>query len=225
MLDTKPLFVIKKYRSILLAAAIVEAVSYIVSLTDSIVAGNMINSSAFAAIGLISPFISVSVFVSSIINSGTIKYYSDYIGAFENRRAKEIFSQGVYMSILAGFAYAAIMFVLRDSIISILTDSAVMQQYAREYYNIILLMIVIHPVSFLIDNMTIADGGEKLSAVANMIFIISNIVLSVVFARLWGIKGIAAASAVSRYLFVLNHIFTFSRKKEYTKTYMALATR
>ena len=52
MQQTKPLFLIRKYRSILWAAVIVEAVNYIVSLTDSIISGNLIGSDALTAIGL-----------------------------------------------------------------------------------------------------------------------------------------------------------------------------
>lgn len=50
MQETKPRFIIKKYHSILRAAIIVEAVGFIVSLTDSIIAGNFIGDEAFAAI-------------------------------------------------------------------------------------------------------------------------------------------------------------------------------
>lgn len=50
MQETKPRFIIKKYHSILRAAIIVETVGFIVSLTDSIIAGNFISDEAFAAI-------------------------------------------------------------------------------------------------------------------------------------------------------------------------------
>ena len=40
------------------------------------------------------------------------------------------------------------------------------------------------------DNLVIADGGEKLSAGANVAFIISNVLLSYLFAGVWGIRGV-----------------------------------
>jgi hypothetical protein len=49
----KTSFYYQKYHSILRAAIIVEAVGFIVSLTDSIIAGNFIGDEAFAAIGLL----------------------------------------------------------------------------------------------------------------------------------------------------------------------------
>ena len=72
MKETKALFIIKKYHSILRAAIIIEAVNFIVSLTDGVVAGNAIGEEAFAAIGLLAPFLSISTFISSIVNTGTV---------------------------------------------------------------------------------------------------------------------------------------------------------
>ena len=70
MLETKPVFIIKKYYSILTAAIVVEAVAYLVSLTDTVIAGHMLGNEAMAAIGLVSPLLSISTFLSSIIYSG-----------------------------------------------------------------------------------------------------------------------------------------------------------
>ena len=49
MKQTKPLVILRKYRSIFFAAAIVEAVSFLVSLTDTIVAGNEVGAEALMA--------------------------------------------------------------------------------------------------------------------------------------------------------------------------------
>lgn len=122
MKQTKPFFVIKKYRSILLAAIVVESVNYIISLTDSIIAGNILGGDALVAIGLLAPFLSLSLFMSSIINSGTIMLFSSHIGRFEKQRSLEFFSQGIYMAILTGVLYSAVLLVSRNFIISSLTE-------------------------------------------------------------------------------------------------------
>ena len=94
MEQTKPLVILRKYRSILFAAAIVEAVTFLVSLTDSIVAGNMVSDTAFTAIGLMAPFASISTFLAATVNSGTVLSFSENIGAFQKRRAHEFLNQG-----------------------------------------------------------------------------------------------------------------------------------
>lgn len=68
MEETKPTILIKKYKSLLLASMVVEVVSYIVSLTDSVIAANRVGIEALTALGLVSPFFFISVFVASVIN-------------------------------------------------------------------------------------------------------------------------------------------------------------
>ena len=213
MQQTKPLFIIRKYRSILLAAIIVESVSYIVSLTDSIVAGNALGGPAFSAIGLLAPFLSVSTFISSVVNSGTIMNYSYQIGSFDKRRTMEFFSQGIFMALLAGTVYAGILFACRDFILMRITGSELIRQYALDYYNTIIPIFILNPLSCLLDNMVIADGEERLSAGANVIQIVLNVLLSVLFVGNLGIKGVALASVLSKFLFVLIICFHFLSRK------------
>lgn len=203
MQQTKPIFLIRKYRSILWAAIIVESVNFILSLTDIFVAGNIIGVDAFAAIGIVAPFISFSTFVSSIINSGTTMNFSYQVGRFDKRRALEFFSQGVYLALISGALYAGILSVLLHVVRPYLPADLEILEYALQYFKVILLFFLFDPLSYLLDNLLVADGGEKLSVAANMILIISNIILSFVFARRWGVPGVAAASVLSKLLFIL----------------------
>lgn len=212
MQQTKPLFLIRKYRSILTAAITVEAVNYIVSLTDSIVAGNMLGNEALTGIGVLSPFLLFSFFVSSIIISGTVMNYSYEIGRFDRKRAGEFFSQGVTMALLVGIVYPVLLLLLREPILSVITGSGPVREYAREYFNIILFFYFLTPIANLLDNLVIADGGEKLSAAANIVMIVSNVAFSLLFAVWWGIQGVALASVLSKVLFVLVISFSFFGK-------------
>ncbi len=213
MHETKPLFIIRKYRSILMAAIIVEAVNYIVSLTDSIVAGNILGGTAFAAIGLIAPFLSVSVFISSVISSGMVLNYSYHVGAFEKRRALEFFSQGVYTAVISGAVYAALLLLIREPVLARISASPEMLRCAREYYDVILMYIMVNPLAYLLDNMLVADGSEKLSAAANILAILLNVFLSIVFAYWWGVRGIAAASAASNITYIIIACLHFTSRR------------
>lgn len=203
MQQTAPHFIIKKYRSILWATVIVEAVNYIVSLTDSVVAGNILGSDALAAIGVLAPFMAVATFVASIVNSGTVMRYSYYVGCFDKKRAGEITGQGVFMALAAGAVYVMLLYVLKNPVLAQITPPGEVRDYANQYYDLILPLFFLLPVSYLSDSLLVADGGEKLSTVANLIFIFNNIGLSVLFADWWGIRGIAIASVLSELLFIL----------------------
>lgn len=217
ILETKPIFIIKKYRSILRAAIIVEAVDYIVSLTDSVVAGNIIGTDAFAVIGLIAPFVSISLFLSSIVNSGSVLHFSYQIGRFNKRRANEYFSQGLLMAILTGVLYVLLLLLFSAFFITNLSDDEEIRMYFSEYFYIILIFYMLSPLSYLLDSLIVADGGEKLSAAANVTQIVCNIGCSFFFAALWGIKGIAIASVLGKVIYILITGLHFFSKKNTLK--------
>ncbi|MBQ3392207.1 MAG: hypothetical protein IJG52_02205 [Lachnospiraceae bacterium] len=68
MSEGKPIFIIKKYRSILWAAVVVESVSFIVSLTDGIVAGNLIGLRALEGVTIFA----INVFAVSSFDAVTL---------------------------------------------------------------------------------------------------------------------------------------------------------
>lgn len=202
MKKTKNSFLGRKYISILRASIIVEAVAYIVTLTDTLVAGNMIGTAALSAVGLVAPLVGISTFLMSVINSGTVPKYSYYIGRFDRKRANEYFSQGILLGLSLGVLFLFVFLALKDAIIERYAVQADMLPYVQDYYSVIVFCFVLDPVMALLDNTAIADGGENLSAFANVFQIISNIALSILFSRLWGVKGIAYASLLGKVLFL-----------------------
>ncbi len=166
-------------------------------------AGNALGSDALAAIGLIAPFMSFSVFISGILSSGTVTKYSYHVGCFETRRALEYFSQGIFLSPIAGVAYTGLLVLFRNAIFSWIAPPGEIQRLAREYFGIMLLFFLLNPLMYVLAAMLVADGGEKLAAVANITSIALNIALSILFVGCWGIRGIAIATVLSRLIFLL----------------------
>ncbi|MDO5132549.1 MAG: MATE family efflux transporter [Eubacteriales bacterium] len=203
MNQTKPVILLQKYRSILLAAAVVEAVSFIVSLTDSIVAANVVGQEAFAAIGLISPFFSLASFLAAIVNSGTVLFYSENIGRFEKRRAHQYFTQGVLLALAFGTVFTVLLILFKENVLASYSVTADMRQYVSGYFDIIVFYFLLEPISCLLDNMVVADGGEKLSSAVNVAQIVGNVLLSVFLARRYGVRGIAIASVTCKVAFVI----------------------
>ena len=212
MHQTKPTFIIKRYKSILRAAIIVESVNYIVTLTDSIVAGSAVSAEAFTAIGLIAPFLTLSVFLASTVSTGAAVNYSYSVGRFDKRRADELFSQGMYTAILTGAVYAAVMFLLGGTVIKGLSPSAGITRYLSDYYYIILFIFFMNPITYTLDIMLIADGSERLSIIANISQIICNVSLSVVLAQHLGVKGVALATVISKVLYIVIACTHFFKK-------------
>ena len=210
---TKPYVILGKYRSLLLSALVVETVTFLVSLTDSLVAGNVVNADAFAAIGLLTPFFFVSSFFAATINSGTLSNYNDQIGSFHQDRAHEYFSQGFYLSLLAGVLHFAAMLLCKRIIFIGLDVPPGMAQYLSDYYNIIVIYFLLYPTSCLLSNIVISDGGEKLSLAVNILQILANVILSLFLSHRFGVKGIALATVISIALSILLVIPWFFTKR------------
>jgi len=213
MFQQKPFFLIRKYHSILVAAIVVEAVSFLVSLTDSIVAANMVSETAFAAIGIMSPFFSISVFITATINSGTVLNFSEQIGSFNKKRAFEFFSEGVIFALASGAVYTVVLILIKKPFIDSQVITPETALALSEYYDLIIFYFMMSPISALLDNIVIADGGEKLSAVSNSIQIVGNIVLSYALSVPLGITGVAAATVICKALFIVIILFWFFGKR------------
>ena len=197
-----PLFLIKKYKSILRAAVVVEAACCLVSFTDSLISGNMLGPEALSAVALVSPFMSVGTFITCVINSGTLLDYSYNVGKGDTDRSNKIFCQGVLTAAVAGTILFLTLLLCKDLFLQSIGYSDSMAGYANDYYTIIIFYLWLCPLTCVLDNVMVCDGGESVSAAANTTEIVGNVVLSILFARLWGIKGLAAASVICKLIFL-----------------------
>ena len=199
--NEKPVFLIRKYHRILRAAIVVEAITYLASLTDAVVAGHAMGAEALTAINLVSPLLMIITFFGGAINTGTVLRYSYFVGRFDRERAHEIFSEGCIMAVAAGVVLSGLFYALEQVLLARMVLSESLKQYVHDYYVIVALYAVAAPLGFLLDNIVIADGREKLSAAANVIYILGNILFSALFSQWWGIRGVAAATVLSVVLF------------------------
>ena len=196
--ETRPLFIIRKYRSVMRAAVVIELVAYLVSLTDALIAGRFISSNALTAIGLMAPLQFTIVFLSAAINSGTLLGYTRAVGAFDRQRACEVFSEGTITAAGTGLLFAGLMVALRKPFFALLYAEPEILRYLRDYYSVIVLYYLFRPLNVVLDSIVMNDGGERLSSAANVLQTVGNVLLSYLFMKLWGVRGIAFATALSQ---------------------------
>ena len=213
-----PTFLINKYKSILRAAIVIEAACCLVSFTDSLVSGNMLGSEALSAVGLVSPLMSVGTFIASVINSGTLLDYSFNVGKGDNDRANRIFGQGLLTAVVAGVVLLLSLLLCKNFFIQSMDCSVAMTGYVKDYYEIIIFYLALEPLTCVLDNVMVCDGGESVSATANTTEIVGNVLLSIAFARLWGIKGLAAASVLCKVIFLVIVLIWYMRKSHVRPT-------
>ena len=200
----------------MMASMLVEIVTFVISLTDSVIAGQRIGMDALSSIGLMSPYASITTFVAAVINAGTMKNYSVEIGKFNKERATAFFSQGLILALGSGMILLLASIAAKPLFMAQMPTGK-MAQYLSDYYNIIIIFYGVFPLCCLLDNAVIMDGGERYSAVLNVAQIIGNVALSYYLSGRLGIKGIAIATVACQMVFVALISIWFFRKKSAIK--------
>ena len=77
----------------LISGTFTKAVMYLMLLSDSIIAGHFIGSSAVAGINAITPVTAVVTFFGDLLSTGVGIVFSREVGAMRKKRANEIYGQ------------------------------------------------------------------------------------------------------------------------------------
>ena len=187
----------RKFYSLLAAATLEVAVDYLQRLSDNIIAGNMLGEDALAAIGLVSPVMSVLSFLAVMASVGTSLCYVRAVGSFERKRAHGFFSQGIMLALLFGALLCVASFPAKNVLFGSLDSQAEsIAVFARDYYSFYRLSMFVFPLSYVLSAFVFSDGDERLGMVANIAPICVNIVCSIVLCHFMGISGIALASGI-----------------------------
>lgn len=92
----------KKYYSMLLGGTLTMMVVSALLMSDSIIAGAAVGSSAVAGITLVTPMYSLAAFFGSVFSLGVPIVYSTEMGRFNKREADRAFGFGLLMSVTVG---------------------------------------------------------------------------------------------------------------------------
>lgn len=187
----------KRFLPVLVASTLSTMSTYILMLTDSIIAGNLLGTDAVMAITLISPIVSFVVFVCYVLSSGTALAASVHRGRADDAAVNNVFSHGMAVSVEAGLLMSVIMFLFRDQLLSIWHISASAMVYVQDYYNGVILLPLAMDVNLLFYGLFIGKGKEKICFAVGGAEAVINILLSLILTPRAGIIGISGASTIS----------------------------
>ena len=187
---------VKKFKSLLLVSSLQMALSVIAMLSDSVIAGHLSNGEneiSLAAIGIVTPLISVMIFISSLITAGTEYQHNFAVGRTDRKRADEMFGMGLLISFSAGISIFLIGTFGIDLYLKFLSPDPKIIFYVHEYFAYFKFVLLLTPLSTLLNGMVYNDGDELIANAANFMNILGNIIFSVLFAFYFemGIAGIA----------------------------------
>ncbi len=195
-----------------LSGTFTKAVMYIMLLCDSIIAGYFIGESGVAAINAITPVTGIVTFFGDLVSTGVGIVFTREVGAMRKKRADEIYSQGLIISISIGLLSALTIFFIQDIYFSANGITGDILEQALKYYRLVPINAFLTIVIFYLEQMVYSDGDEFCNNICYVFQIGGNIVLSVILTKFFGMTGIILGSVIGNGLGILVCCWHYFRK-------------
>ena len=175
----------------------------IVSMTDLIVAGQLLGSSAFTAISLALPVTIFVQIIAMIFGSGAGIVLSNYLGQGQRDRCNQVFTTALLSALAIGVAAAVGGQLFLDQLLLLLgAQPGESMHYARQYIGVLLLgmpFLILAPVQFTFLRNDSHPRYTMFCVLASGIWnLIANILLVLLFDL--GLAGIAIGTVTSQIL-------------------------
>ena len=188
-------FALDKFLRFLPSATFVMAAEYLIGLSHSVICGHLMGADALAAVNLMQPVLAAVAFCALLAGTGTSVLYSVEMGRFEQRRAREILTQGLWTACMLGAFAFAILALFRERAAESFGVSGAVLALVKEYWLWFLPCAILAPVEFLLTSACYSDGDGRICTLAYVGRLAGNCVISYVLALKYGIGGCAAGAA------------------------------
>lgn len=193
----EPTFGQRKLNSILFATMAEMLVGVALSMTDSAIVGQLIGLDALAAISLIMPLTTLSLFLGTLIASGASLAYSNEIGAFRLEKAHCVFGLALIMELVAGMLLFLLAIFALPAYTRHIGVSAEIEKLVDEYMSFYAFYLLLRPLITLISAMVFCDGGETVGALSSVANSVGNVLLSLILGWRFGMKGVSLGTLLS----------------------------
>ncbi|MBP5289468.1 MAG: hypothetical protein J6Z79_06335 [Clostridia bacterium] len=201
-----------KFRSMLFSGIFTKAVMYIMLLCDSIIAGAFVGATGVAAINAITPVTGIVTFFGDLCSTGVGIVFTREVGAMKKKRADEIYSQGLIISLSIGLLSALTIFLIRGVYFDLNGVTGEIRAEALKYYMLMPVNALLTIVVFYLEQMVYSDGDELCNNICYGFQIGGNIICSVILASFLGMTGIILGSIIGNGLGILACVGHYFRK-------------
>ena len=202
----------KRFRSVFVASIASMSISYILILTDNIVAGQFVGEEAVAAMTLVAPIMLLTVFFAYMIADGLAMMFSYAIGHNDRDKANQLFGMGTTASVVAGLLITLVLVIFREEILALWKISPTLMTFADEYYRGLMFVALPSILNIFFYTIYIAEGEENVCVKASIAMFVVNIVLDVILGKNFGVIGIGIATTVGNLVSFLFHLpYLFSK--------------
>lgn len=183
-----------RFWSVFWASTLSIISSYVLMLTDNVVAGQFVGDDAVAAMTLIFPVFTMILFIAYLISDGLCMMISYAQGRNDREEVDRLFSLMTIFAVGSGIIFFAALYFLREEILNFWEISPHLKFYAEEYYSGIIFLALLHIVNISNYTFFFTDGMERACLVGAGVAFVVNIILDIVLCQNFGVRGIGLAT-------------------------------
>ena len=167
---------------------------------DTIFIGRGVGSMAVAGVTIAFPVMMVMLALGFMVGIGAASVVSRSLGAGDMASAERTLGNAVTLSLLFGFVLTAVGLPGSAEMVRVFGASPVVEPYAREYLDIILLGATFSLYPIAVNNLARAEGAARVAMVNMMLGAVLNMVLDpiFIFGLNMGVRGAAIATVISQ---------------------------
>ncbi|MDW7659257.1 MAG: MATE family efflux transporter [Bacillota bacterium] len=171
------------------------------SLADTYFVSSL-GTAATAAVGVNFSLDNIIMTAGSFLAVGANSYIARLLGARQDNKASQVLSTAFFTAIMTGSTVMLLGFIFMDPLVKLLGATGDVVAYSKDYASYILFAAPFMAANFVMNQCLRSEG----SAAYSMIGIVSGAVLNIaldplfIFVFGWGIKGAAAATAISKFV-------------------------
>lgn len=202
-----------------LPAIIEMGLNTMLGVADTIMLGQLINSTAIASVGFSNQIMYMIIFTFSAFNTGAIAMISRAFGEKDFKKLKHIAEQNMLLNLIVGTAMLVIALLIKDQIFKIYDIEPEVYNNALLYFEIILIGLIPMFLSFSYAAILRGSGDTKtpmyITGIVNVLNIIGNFVLITGFGPFpeLGIAGAAISTTFARFVAVIIYTYKLYFKK------------
>lgn len=172
----------------------------IYGVVDGLFVSNYAGKTPFAAVNFIMPFLMLMGALGFMIGTGGSAIVSKTLGEGENKKANEIFSMLIYITISLGVIFTLLGLIFLRKIAILLGAEGEMLNYCVQYGKIILVTLTFFMLQNVFQSFFVTAEKPHMGLAVTIGAGVTNIFLDFLFVGVfkWGIEGAAAATAASQ---------------------------
>ena len=207
-------FTYKKIMRFCFPPIVMMVFTSIYGVVDGFFVSNFAGKTSFAAINFIMPVLLILGCIGFMLGTGGSALIAKTMGEGKTKKAQEIFSMIVYVSVLLGIFFAVLGFVLLRKIAILLGAEGQMLEDCVLYGRIILPALPFYILQFEFQCLFATAAKPNLGLYITVASGVTNMFLDALFVMVfrWGLIGAAAATGISQFVGGVLPLIYFGRK-------------